>query len=182
MNIFYLSDDIKECAIYHNDRHSVKMPTEYAQILSTAHRVVDGSMSIGKSESGRSAKIWSLPDSRDSVLYKATHINHPSTVWARQNKSNYDFLFNLWVALLDEYRYRYGRAHGCSKLIQVLSSSPNNIASGNFTEPTPAMPDEYKLNNSIRSYRNYYIKAKSHIASWKMRDVPEWFEVNNGSC
>ena len=42
MNIFYLSDDPQICAEQHCDKHVVKMCIEYAQLLSTAHRVLDG--------------------------------------------------------------------------------------------------------------------------------------------
>ena len=42
MNIFYLSHDVDECARFHVDKHVVKMILESAQLLSTAHRVLDG--------------------------------------------------------------------------------------------------------------------------------------------
>ena len=42
MNIFYLHRDVDTCAEMHNDKHVVKMILEYAQLLSTAHRVLDG--------------------------------------------------------------------------------------------------------------------------------------------
>jgi len=42
MNIFYLNKDPKVCAEQHCDKHVVKMIVEYAQLLSTAHRVIDG--------------------------------------------------------------------------------------------------------------------------------------------
>jgi len=28
---------------------------------------------------------------------------------------------------------------------------------------------------SVRSYINYYLGAKQHLASWKKRQTPEWF-------
>jgi hypothetical protein len=40
MNIFYLSDDPVQCAKWHCDQHVTKMILEYAQLLSTAHRVL----------------------------------------------------------------------------------------------------------------------------------------------
>ena len=44
-----------------------------------------------------------------------------------------------------------------------------------FTEPTPAMPEYCKIpNDSLASYRNYYIKEK-HFAEWKYSETPEWF-------
>ena len=42
MNIFYLDNHTHRCAKQHCDKHVVKMIIEYAQLLSTAHRVIDG--------------------------------------------------------------------------------------------------------------------------------------------
>jgi hypothetical protein len=176
MNIFYLHYDVKYCAEMHNDKHCVKMILEYAQLLSTAHRVIDGVLTDGFSQSGRKAKRYILADERDSILYSATHINHPSAVWVRQSDANYVWLFRLFGALMDEYTYRYGKTHACERLADALSHRPKNIPKGNFTEPTPAMPDEYKVfGNSIESYRSYYINSKSHLAKWKERSVPVWY-------
>jgi len=176
MNIFYLHHDVHKCAEMHNDKHCVKMILEYAQLLSTAHRILDGVLSTGVSQSGRKKTIYVLADDRDTVLYSATHANHPSAVWVRQSDKNYDWLFALFQALMDEYTYRYDKVHACSKLEMHLAKIPNNIPWKPFTEPTPAMPDDVKvLNDSILSYRNYYIHNKTHLANWKKRDVPEWY-------
>ena len=37
-----------------------------------------------------------------------------------------------------------------------------------------AMPDEFKLNNPIDSYRNYYINAKKDLLQYKNREMPNW--------
>jgi hypothetical protein len=177
MNIFYLHNDPRICAEMHNDKHCVKMILEYAQLLSTAHRVLDGVITEGFSPSGRKRKTYKLSDSREDILYSATHINHPSAVWVRQSDKNYDWLFSLYQELMNEYTYRYGKVHACSKLEMTLAKVPNNISHKPFTEPTPAMPDEYKiLGNSIESYRSYYINSKSHLAKWKERQIPEWYQ------
>jgi hypothetical protein len=86
-------------------------------------------------------------------------------------------LYKLFIAVLNEYTYRYGRTHSTQRLADVLYTPPTNIPKGvGFTEPTPAMPDEYKVSgNSVRSYINYYVGAKKHLASWKKRQTPEWF-------
>ena len=110
MNIFYLHNNPVICARQHCDKHVVKMILEYAQILSTTHRVCDGTQTIEISN-GRKIKRWTLNDDRNNVLYKATHINHPSTLWARSSNKNYQWLFSLWVQLLKEYYYQIGRAH-----------------------------------------------------------------------
>ena len=176
MNIFYLDHDVTKCAEMHNDKHVVKMILEYAQLLSTAHRVLDGTLSTGLSKTGRKQTRYVLPDERESVLYSATHLNHPSAVWCRQSDLNYDWLFNMFQALMTEYTYRYGKVHATSRLEQYLAQVPTNIPQTGFTQPTPAMPDEVKVpGDSIKSYRNYYINNKPHLASWKKRNKPEWY-------
>ena len=128
MNIFYLSHDPKECAEWHMDRHSVKMILEYAQLLSTAHRVLDGVELIGLSDSGRKKKFWTLGDSRDYTLYKATHINHPSAIWCRKGIVQYRWLHNLLIELCKEYTYRYGKIHKVERsgLLWELEKPPKN--------------------------------------------------------
>ena len=178
MNIFYLDNDVVTCAEMHNDKHCVKMILEYAQLLSTAHRVLDGVELNGLSVSGRKKKFWTLGDRRDYILYKATHINHPSAVWVRKNQQNYIWLSQLLHALCKEYTYRYGKIHKVERdgLLEELYNWPMNIPMGEFTEPTPAMPDDVKVaGDSIKSYHNYYIKNKAHLANWKNRKVPDWY-------
>ena len=188
MNIFYLDHDVKKCAEMHNDKHVVKMILEYAQLLSTAHRILDGIVEPGLSKTGRKKTVYRLPDERDSVLYGATHVHHPSAIWVRQSKQNYVWLMQMWCCLLQEYTYRYGKQHACSKLVSPLSEIPHNLPDKPFTEPTPAMPDDVKILkeihtdrytiDSLLSYRNYYIKNKTHLASWKNRPVPSWYLEN----
>lgn len=46
MNVFYLSTDPRQAAQWHCDKHVVKMIVEYAQLLSTCHRVCDGTPTV----------------------------------------------------------------------------------------------------------------------------------------
>jgi len=182
MNIFYLDHDVKKCAEMHNDKHVVKMILEYAQLLSTAHRVLDGTIVVGLSKTGRKQSRYVLSDNREPLLYSATHLNHPSAVWVRQSKENYIWLANMLLALCEEYTYRYGKTHKVERdglCFVLLKNIPNNIANRDFTQPTPAMPDEVKISgDSIKSYRNYYINNKTHLANWKKRTTPEWYIAN----
>lgn len=176
MNIFYLNHCPNICAKFHVDKHTVKMLVEYNQLLSTAHRVLDGTETVVLSESGRKKKVWKLNNNLDSILYSATHVNHPSAVWVRQSSENYLWLCELVSELCREYTYRYGKIHKCERtgLIDVLYNNiPKNIPRKQFTEPTPAMPDIYKVKgNSIQSYINYYNGDKRRMFNWKNRDVP----------
>jgi len=181
MNIFYLDPDPQICAEMHNNKHCVKMILEYAQLLSTAHRVLDGTLIDRLSPSGRKQKAYVLADNRESALYSATHINHPSAIWVRKTHQNYIWLTELLEELCCEYTYRYEKTHKVERdgLLKVLRTNiPANIPIGPFTAPTPAMPDDVKVpGNSLASYRNYYNKNKTHLANWKNRPVPQWFEV-----
>lgn len=182
MNIFYLHKDPKIAAQYHLDKHVVKMIIEYAQLMSTAHRILDGNMYLGKTANGKNIKRWQLDDYREPILYKASHINHPSAIWAREELSHYQWLWNLASELCQEYRYRYGgetdKQHKTSIVIQNLNFAPNNIPrKGIFTEPPQAMPDDVKvLGDSVQAYRNYYKTYKAAFATWKIRGVPEWYK------
>lgn len=182
MNIFYLHYDTKICAQEHLDKHVVKMIVEYAQLLSTAHRLLDGTQYFDKSKNGRKIYRWKLEDEREQKLYHAVSWNHPSAIWVRQDLSHYQWLWNLASELCQEYRYRYGGAadkqHKTSLVIQNLSFAPNNISrTGLFQEPPQAMPEDVKVpGDSIQAYKNYYIKYKKGFATWKVRGVPSWYK------
>jgi len=178
MNIFYLSNDPVEAAQAHLDKHVVKMILEYAQLLSTAHRIIDGSERVVLSNK-RKKSVWKLNDQRDELLYSATHINHPSAVWARASSCNYEWLYRLFCATCDEYTHRYGKIHVTdTKLRNVLKQHPKHIGKSvyGWLGPTPAMPDECKVaNDALASYKRYYIDKKADMAKWTNREPPDWF-------
>lgn len=178
MNIFYLNACPKIAAQQHCDKHTVKMILESAQLLSTAHRILDGKEIEGKSKTGRKAKRWILPDEREFKLYNATHINHPSAVWCRETSGNYVWLYRLFFYLCDEYKYRYGKTHKCAEMREALYLDPFNITSGVMTQMPQCMPDEYKVSgDSVQAYHNYYIGAKAGFAKWTKREVPDWWNA-----
>lgn len=177
MNIFFISTDPIQAAQWMVDKHVVKMTTESAQLLSTAHRILDGVEVAGKSKTGRNVKRWVLNDSRDSVIYTATHVNHPSAVWCRQSVENYNWLVEHFHALGQEYTYRYNKKHKCfdGELAYMLSSPPNNLKTYEWTEMPSAMADEYKISTDpLTNYRNYYKIGKTRMHSWKNRNPPDW--------
>jgi hypothetical protein len=160
MNIFYLDHNPNIAAQAMTDKHVVKMILESAQLLSTAHRVLDGEPVIELSTNGRRLTRYSHP-TLDDVLYKSTHINHPSGVWVRESKDNYLWLYTHFLALCTEYTKRYNKIHASYiKLADVLSSPPFNIASTLFTPIKLAMPIPYHLPDPVESYRMYYEAEK----------------------
>ena len=157
MNIFVLDWDVKKCAQYHVDKHVVKMILETAQLLCGVHHLTD--------------------QVNDQVPYKLSHKNHPCAIWARESMSNYLYLCELGLELCNEYAHRYGKRHKSQDVIEWCVTNKPNICDKEFTEPARAMPNEYKVDSVVESYRNYYIGEKSKIAVWKNRDIPEWFKM-----
>jgi hypothetical protein len=179
MNIFYLNYDTSLCAEWAVDRHVVKMILESAQMLSTAHRVLDGTEYYDWSKNSRRIKRWSFPknDSREAWLYKATHVNHPCSVWARESEGNYIWLWSLLKEYCKEYTYRYGKVHKVesSSLLYALRYPPYGMKKAYFFEPPSAMDDKYIISDRPEiNYQNYYIHGKSHLHKWTGRRRPLW--------
>jgi hypothetical protein len=176
MNIFYIDENPVQAAQWMVDKHVVKMILESAQLLSTAHRLLDGEEYVGQTPTGRKAKRWRLHDAREPVVYSATHINHPSCVWTRSSVENYNWLVDHFFALMAEYTYRYDKEHKCfGELSYMLQSPPKNLKDWDMTPMPSAMDDKYKISNdALTNYRNYYKLGKERMHSWKRREPPEW--------
>lgn len=145
MNIFVLDNDPVKAAQMLCDKHVVKMCLETAQMLST----INGGP------------------------YKPTHPNHPCTVWARQTLGNFRWLVEHGMAIGDEYLHRYGKEHKSTEVIFGCKGFiPNHDET--LTPFALAMPDEFKVEDPVESYRNYYMSKKS-FCNWTKRDIPEWF-------
>ena len=147
MNIFYLDKCPKKAARLQYNKHVVKMILESAQMLSTAHHV------------------YGNPN---DVPYKPAHLNHPSTIWVRENSLHYDWLYEHFVALQGEYYKRYKKTHlSFTKCYEPLMNHPENIPHEEFEQPPQAMPDKYKDKCSLQAYWNYYIGEKHIVANLK---------------
>jgi hypothetical protein len=159
MNIFHLDEDVVVSAMYHNNRHDVKMILELAQLLCSAHH------SIG---------------STFTDIYKKTHYNHPCAIWVRECVENYNYTYNLFCALCDEYKFRYGKTHLTDTKMRVNLKNINLPSRGKMTFPPLCISDNCKKQVSsfkdvIECYREYYRVDKAHLAEWKNRNKPEWY-------
>lgn len=181
MNIFALDNDPVESAVMMCDKHVVKMVTESAQMLSTAHRLLDGEETRRPSKSGKTiTKYWVLPDYREEVLMKACHVGHPCTQWIMQSDANYRWLYYHYHALSCEYTYRYGKRHAAffkNDIGLALTTTPQNIPRGELTPFAKAMQHypECIVEDAVTSYRNYYLTAKKDFAKWTRREEPYWW-------
>ena len=171
MNIFFLSTKPELAAVYHCDKHVVKMVLETTQMLCTAHRILDGDVAA------------------DAMgIYRTAYANHPMTKWVRENQFNYAWTYRLLQALCNEYTHRYNKVHKTQSqgMLDVLRKIPENIYLGTETGrtvPPMCMPDKYKnrftsdvkFPDVVDAYRRYYIGDKKEFACWTKRNVPEWW-------
>ncbi len=169
MNIFFLSQNPKEAARLHCDKHVVKMIIETAQLLYSSH--------------------WMLnPENLPESAYKLAHKNHPCSIWVRTSISNYLWLASLGWWLCKEYQYRYGE-HKVHKseahIVWLLQNPPKSIPFLSMTNPALAMPDEYKQEDPILAYQTFYVESKfkqRNIVNYTKREWPNFLikSCNNG--
>lgn len=163
MNIFVTNKCPIKSAQDHNNVHCLKMIVESAQLLSTAHHVLDG-VQVG---------------------YKPTHQFHPSNLWCRSTSANYQWLYAHFKALCDEYTFRTGKIHKSSELLNVLDKLPMNIKKAELEPFAMAMPDEFKrlgiFDQTIaykaylrEKFRGWACREKPIKVEWTNRKQPEW--------
>ncbi len=154
MNIFLLHLNPKIAAEHHCDKHVVKMILETAQLLYSAHHVLDAEL--------LNEHFIRLPEN----AYKKTHPNHPCAIWVRESIVNYIWLTELGWHLCKEYQYRYGeqKVHKTEIHIRWLMENPPILIPRVPATPfRQAMPPEYKRDDPVEAYRTYYKESKLNI-------------------
>lgn len=175
MNIFALHPSPIISAHWLCNHHIVKMLSESAEM-----------MLLAQAEQGMKIPVT-------GIRYRLSHKNHPCTIWASANGSNYYWLWRHAVAMCNEYWKRYGQWKGCThdyqwEILGWLSKwndadlksyrmgEPTNFALciSNFV-PTPWSHDEHEV------YRQYYISKKytsKRMLVWPDRE-PGWYTHEN---
>lgn len=158
MNIFVLDIDPSIAAKMMCDRHVSKMILETAQMLSSV------------------ADRYGYP-----TLYKPTHKKHPCTLWAGDSVENWNWLIEHGLSLEEEKIFRTGKGHKSADVIRwyVSKGFGPNIESG-LTSFALAMPDKYKCEDPVKSYRDYYLNEKQYFKDgrrpkWTKRNPPNWW-------
>lgn len=177
MNIFYLDSNPKICAQMHCDVHCNKMVGEYCQILSTAHRILDGKEAIKTDNKGRESLVWQLPNDLDEILLPVSEPSQPINEWVRQSIGNYEWACSLLVETCNEFEIRNGKTHILVRegLVGALKAIPKNIPNGAFTEPPQAISDKFKIEGeTIKAYRNFYKSKGEKLLKWRKTKAPDW--------
>jgi hypothetical protein len=116
----------------------------------------------------------------DDNLYKPAYPKHPMTIWVGDSIENYKYALRLGTELGKEYTKRYRKIHKSSNIISLLRgigrvwNVEDKFQYKSFLIPPLCMPDEYKEDSYIQSYRNYYIGEKKRFAKYTLVDTPEF--------
>jgi hypothetical protein len=172
LNIFATSPCPVKSAQILDDKRKVKMILESAQILYT------NMYELSPSSFNKCAysPLREIKDEDDNFLgyktnvkvkyayyfagervYAPTHVNHPSTIWARETRANYIWLLEHFEALCEEYKRIYGKTHKCFEHYGNLDYGIHFTMEGPLTEIPKCMPDEFKNNDPHLSYQLYMI-------------------------
>jgi len=154
MNIFYINEDPIIAARELADDHIRKMQIESAQMCCTAHWETGG-----------------------EAPYKRAHKNHPSTKWTKESLPQYLWLVEHGLEICNEFEKRYGKKHKTKDVLEWLRDNKPNIPNNGFKTPPMCMPEIYKTDDVIESYRKFYIEDKVKIKKldWKkLNNKPEW--------
>ena len=169
MNLFILSLIHAEIAEYMMDKHISKILLEAVQMLCSARRVLEPDDTQGNAQ-----------------LYKLAHKNHPVTIWCRASKANFLWVLDLVDHMHTEWKYRYGhpekkmhKSYLVALYLREHMPSDDKFVEIGLTPFALAMPDKYKTDDPVVSYRNYYMsEEKQKIATWKKkRGKPEWYKT-----
>jgi hypothetical protein len=181
MNIFAVDHDPVIAAQSLCDTHIVSQTKESAQMLSTAHRLLHGKKTkVYDDAKGKIMNRWVLPDDLDSI-YHVAHPSHPCTLWTMQSKENYEWHYNHFFALANEFKFRYDKDHASfTKLGLLLKNVPVCRSTGltPFALAMKSNPECMFNNDPIMSYQAFYKTKKDRFKmEWRKREVPQWFST-----
>ena len=166
VNFLLLDRDPKQCVKAMFDSHITKMPIESCQMLSTVWWLLEP----------ETAKEW---NDKDKIHKKLSNHNHGTCKWVCETEANYRLMIRYALEMCEEFEYRQGCRHSVHDKIEFMnqSRSPIGFKKEGLTELYQAMPDEYKHKDPVVAYRKLYISdEKNHLAKWKKRGPPLWWE------
>lgn len=158
MNLFILDENISKSVEYHCDKHVVKMPLETAQMISFAYY-----------------HQQKKPDV-DLMAFSKTHDKHPCSIWLQSSLTNFVYGCEFGIKLVEEYRFRYNSLKH-ERALQIFKKSLvclPEIEDFGLTPFALAMPEQFKSDSAVQSYRDYYCSEKIDLLNYTKRNLPKW--------
>ena len=149
MNIFVSDLSPYQSAVNLDDKRVIKMTLESAQLLCTV---------LGAG-------------------YRPTHQNHPCTCWAASSPSNLFWLYCHFLALSNEYTYRFNKKHASTFVISAIDAHLRTM------EPVPSpstfivCPGNLSVADPTSHYKNILYRkwiSDKRRPQWTMRQPPPW--------
>ena len=165
MNIFVLDQNPMKAAIAHCDKHVNKLAVETYQMMGSALR-------------RHGATDEQMPLTRTGQPLVGGYKHHPVTKWVGETRSNFDWAAKYGIELAYEFEHRYGKQHFCFLPLIKMSELSHLIPEGQITPFVLAMPEQFRQECPVLSYRDYYFNDKRHAFQmlWeKGRSEPDWW-------
>ena len=168
MNIFVTDECPQISAQVLDNRRVIKMALETAQLLSSTIFI-------------NSATYY-------SDIYKPTHLKHPCTIWAAQTLGNWQWLLQHFIALCEEYNFRYNKQHASQNILSHLLKYKDHITNQvrtsfvNCTKSELIKVDFRYMDDTCAAYRKYLVAKCYHDKlppKWTNRAQPLWRSQNH---
>lgn len=172
MNVFYTDEDPEFAAAHVADMHLAKMPTEAAQIASTA--LVARGIPVGM------------------VPCKPAYRSHPVVKMAAANDAYLTYVIDWGIALCEERHHRFParpRHKTHDKLIELqdmIIADRSRILPDLIPQAMPrGLRDEFEPIKAYRSYLSAKYAEWHHRdsprvrATWTNRDRPYWIDLDD---
>lgn len=169
MNILVLDLDPKIAAYYHCNKHVISQMKEGVQMLCTNLIKYDNKVPLNSS----------------GEPYKSAHENHPCTKWVGKGLLNYQWLWDLVYALVEEAEYRFGNTYHIAQIMRdgSLPRTPDSYpmpptrtpfanATADWLKEPELWDDKAALHqlSIVDKYRLYYILEKFYMTSVDITD------------
>lgn len=136
--------------------------------------IVESAQLLANCYSADQLKI--APLTQKGNVRKYSYYNHPCSKWVRQSYYHFEWLLIHAIEMVEEKMYRDGGLHFCYHFINWCYNNSPNLPDVKPLTPALAMPDIYKKNNPVESYRDYYRydKLPKLGLTWTNRERPNW--------
>jgi hypothetical protein len=181
MNLFFLHENPVVAATLYCDQHLGKIRLEAAQMLSTAYHL---SPHVTVEEKDGLCYVQKY------FIYKKAFVNHPTCVWVRTAKGNFDWCLEHLKALQAIWENRGNNGAMTGLVITSFNKTHSLLRSPvGMTDVPLAMYDAIKqkykpkepLPVAVQAYRDYMCAKQfknDKRPTWTINKQPEWYHVS----
>lgn len=193
MNLFFLDPDPVVAASLYCDQHLGKIRLEAAQMLSTAYHL-SPQIEIKSKDTGlfyKNGKPIIHYFVEGNRIYGKAFVNHPTSVWVRTTKGNFDWclehlkaLQKIWICAgcdgtdTEEIIASFRRTHFLLRLPQGMSPVPLAM----YAEVKANYKPKEPLAVAVQAYRDYMCAKQfknDKRPTWTINKQPEWYSYDS---